>query len=52
MTNYNLRIPEEEAESTDPRETNRANSLKIRGKEREKKRNVGLSYTEAQHRQA
>ena len=47
----NLRIPEEEAESTGPNETDRASGPKMRGKVREKKRYVGLSYTETQHKQ-
>ena len=47
----NLRIPEEEAETTGPHETDRASGPKMRGKGREKKRYVGLSYTESQHKQ-
>ena len=46
----NLRIPEEEAEATGPNDADRASGPKMRGKVREKKRYVGLSYTETQHK--
>ena len=46
-----MRIPEEEAESTDPRETDRASGPKTTEKYRQKKRYVGLSHTEIQHKQ-
>ena len=47
----NLRIPEEEAVATGPNDADRASGPKMRGKAREKKRYVGLSYTETQHKQ-
>ena len=47
----NLRIPEEEVEATGPNDADRASGPKMRGKVREKKRYVGLSYTETQHKQ-
>ena len=51
----NLRIPESAAagdvKSADSHETDRASGPKMRGKGREKKRYVGLSYTESQHKQ-
>ena len=47
----NLRIPEEEAGATGPNDADRASGPKMRGKVREKKRYVGLSYTETQHKQ-
>ena len=47
----NLRIPEAEADSTDTHESERASGPKMRGNRQEKKRYVGLSYTETQHKQ-
>lgn len=53
----NLRIPESEAEGDENampaelREADRASGPQMRGKRREKKRYVGLSYTETQHKQ-
>ena len=47
----NLRVPESELHPNGSRETDRSSGPKMRGKEREKKRYVGLSYTETQHKQ-
>ena len=47
----NLRVPESDLHPNGSRETDRSSGPKMRGKEREKKRYVGLSYTETQHKQ-
>lgn len=47
----NLRIPESASEPAGVSKSTRASGPKMRGREKEKKRYVGLSYTETQHRQ-
>ena len=47
----NLQIPDTGSESKRSQETTRSSGPKMRGNDREKKRYVGLSYTETQHRQ-
>ena len=47
----NLQIPGPDSELTGSSETTRSSDPKMKGKEKEKKRYVGLSYTETQHRQ-
>ena len=47
----NLHIPDTGAESRRSQETTRSSGPKMRGNDREKKRYVGLSYTETQRQQ-
>ena len=47
----NLKIPEPESEPRGSAEGSRSSGPRMRGSEKEKKRYVGLSYTETQHRQ-
>ena len=47
----NLQIPDSESSANGSPETGRSSGPRMRGKDREKKRYVGLSYTETQHRQ-
>ncbi|MCY4653790.1 MAG: hypothetical protein OXC95_11575 [Dehalococcoidia bacterium] len=47
----NLKIPESTSAPTGVSESTRASGPKMKGNEKEKKRYVGLSYTETQHRQ-
>ena len=47
----NLQIPDSGPESTNSTEATRSSGPRMKGGEKEKKRYVGLSYTETQHRQ-
>ena len=47
----NLQIPESAPEPSGVSESARASGPRMKGKSAEKKRYVGLSYTETQHRQ-
>lgn len=46
-----LQIPDPDSEPTSTPESTRSSGPKMKGGEKEKKRYVGLSYTETQHRQ-
>ena len=47
----NLQIPDPESEPTGSADSTRSSGPRMKGREKEKKRYVGLSYTETQHRQ-